>query len=134
MTISGLCHRMGPACVDGVIPVGPTKSPMTWERPKSDRAARPSSVISMLFYNEPVSLWGKQSRSHELTPFKSPWTMGAGLQVWRYFSPSATSRIYTVPVSQRRGRIGHLGYCYSPVAIYQLLGSSASDNPTLTRS
>jgi hypothetical protein len=47
---SGACHRSGPTSgFEGVYPVGPFKSSMTLDSPKSLKTARPSSVIRTLF-------------------------------------------------------------------------------------
>lgn len=74
---SGACQRAVPATVDVVLPVGPTNSSMTWDNPKSLRAAHPSSVIITL------------------DALRSPWTMG-GLKVCRYVNPLMMSRIFYI--------------------------------------
>ena len=47
---SGACHLTGPISgLESVKPVGLPRSSTTWERPKSQRTARPSSVMRTLF-------------------------------------------------------------------------------------
>jgi hypothetical protein len=48
---SGACHRRGPTSgLDKVYPVDPPNSSITLDKPKSQSAARPSSVIRTLFF------------------------------------------------------------------------------------